>query len=185
MNRLKFLSLSLKSLKTTGTVAPSSKALCKRMIKGISDQKALNILELGAGNGVMTKAILGKISPDSRLFVSEIHPDFCRQLRAIQDSRLHIIEGSAETISTVLSDSFNLSDIDYIVSSMPFVILPEGVFDTVMKECKRLLNPGGAFIQFHYTATEKNQYLRYFSGCKVSFVPINIPPAWVYTCSLV
>ena len=183
MNKLKFLSLSLKSLKTTGTVAPSSRQLCHKMTRRIDCKKDIRVLELGAGNGVMTKAILKKMSPGSSLYASEIHPEFCRQLREIEDKRLHVIEGSAEDIQSALPTLHDVSEIDFIISSMPFVILPEDVFHSVLQACQNLLKPEGAFIQFHYSALEKRQYLPYFPHCKISFVPVNIPPAWVYVCT--
>ena len=61
MKKIEFLKEGLKNLKTIGSVARSSKYLCKGMIKHVDFKTANVIVELGAGDGVITKHILSLI----------------------------------------------------------------------------------------------------------------------------
>lgn len=181
MDRLEFLSVSMKSFKTTGTVAPSSRFLCKGMIRSLPVHKDLTIVELGAGNGVLTKRILQKISPNSKLISFEIEPKFCKLLKIIPDSRLTVIDESADQLTLVLQ-RMGISEVDAIISSLPFVILPEQLTKEVLMQSQRMLKKDGVFTQMHYSSHKKKNYLPYFGNCKRRFVPLNVPPAWVYSC---
>lgn len=181
MDRFEFLSVSMKSFKTTGTVAPSSRFLCNGMTRSLPVNKDIVIVELGAGNGVLTKRILQKITPNSKLISFEIEPKFCKLLHNIADSRLSIIEKSADQLSLVLQ-KMGISEVDAVISSLPFVILPEQLTKEVLKQSQRVLKKDGTFTQMHYSSHKKKNYLPYFGNCHRRFVPLNVPPAWVYSC---
>ncbi|HMS52577.1 MAG TPA: rRNA adenine N-6-methyltransferase family protein, partial [Chitinophagales bacterium] len=58
------------------------------------------IIELGAGNGCITKELLNRMHPDSQLFSFEVNENFCTMLNStIQDERLHLINDSAEHLT--------------------------------------------------------------------------------------
>ncbi|MEM1215016.1 MAG: ribosomal RNA adenine dimethylase, partial [Bacteroidota bacterium] len=82
MNKIKFFTEGLRNMRTVGTVTPSSRFLCESMLKGIDFSKAKFLVELGAGDGVVTKHILKRMRPDARLLAFEVQPDFCELLRA-------------------------------------------------------------------------------------------------------
>jgi len=44
------------------------------------------------------------------------------------------------------------------------------------------LKPGGLFIAFQYSQQMKKLLGEHFSIEKIEFVPLNIPPAFVYVC---
>jgi len=158
MDRLEFLSVSMKSFKTTGTVAPSSRFLCNGMIRHLSMHEDLTIVELGAGNGVLTKKILNRVSQGSRLISFEIEPQFCDLLQAISDPRLCVVEESANQLINVL-ERMGISEVDAIVSSLPFVILPELLTQEVLQQSHRILRKDGVFTQMHYSSSKKKNYL--------------------------
>ena len=58
MNNIAFLKESIKNIKTVGTFTRSSKFLCRGMVKHVDFENAHTIVELGAGDGVITKHIL-------------------------------------------------------------------------------------------------------------------------------
>ena len=103
MKSIEFLREGLRNLKTVGTVTRSSKHLCKGMIKHVDFQHARLIVELGAGDGVITKHILRNMHPDARLMAFEVHPKFCESLRRIRDKRLIVVEDSAEKLDEYLA----------------------------------------------------------------------------------
>jgi phospholipid N-methyltransferase len=68
-------------MRTTGSIIRSSKYLCKAMIKPIDFNKANVIVELGAGDGVLTHYILNRMKPQAKLLCFEINPKFCEVLK--------------------------------------------------------------------------------------------------------
>lgn len=182
MNKIKFLREGLKNLRTTGTVTPSSRFLCQSMIKGIDFSKARILIELGAGDGVVTRHILNKMHADARLFSFEVQSNFCDLLRKIDDPRLVIIEDSAEHLTDYLKE-YGHEKADHIISAIPFVILPKDTAKNIVETCRDSLAPKGFFIQMHYSTMLKSLYESIFPKVKMSFTPLNIPPAFVFHCS--
>lgn len=181
MGTYKFFTESVRNLKTVGTVTRSSKYLCKAMIKPVDFTKARIIVELGAGDGVVTKHILKKMHKDALLLSFELNSAFCEQMREIKDSRLIIIEDDAEKIGVYL-EKYGHEKADYIISALPFTLFPEEVTYRILNNCKKLLSPEGVFIQIHYSLLVKKIYQNVFEEIKLNFVPINVPPAWVFIC---
>ena len=90
MKKIAFLKESLKNLKTVGTVTRSSKYACKAMIAPVNFDDANVIVELGAGDGVITEHIIKAMKPGSILLSFEVNPLFCEKIREINDPRLHL-----------------------------------------------------------------------------------------------
>jgi len=181
MNNIDFLKESIKNLKTIGTLTPSSKFLCKGMVKHVDFDKAQLIVELGAGDGVITKHILENMRSDARLLVFEVNENFCNLLREIEDDRMILVEDSAENLAIHLKKA-GASHIDYIVSAIPFVVLPDELSYSIVKECKKYLRKGGLFIQLHYSLLARKMYKAIFGNVDINIVPLNIPPAFVLVC---
>lgn len=181
MDRIAFLKESLRTIWTTGAIAPSSKFLVKEMMKPIDFDTAHAVVELGAGNGVMTKAILKQMRPDARLLCFEINPEFCRILRAINDPRLVLIEDSAAHLLSYMS-AHGIAEIDCVVSAIPFMALPKELSYEIVGEAHKSLKNKGLFVQFHYSTTLQKMYKSIFGNIRTQFVPLNIPPAFVMVC---
>ena len=60
MNSMKFLREGIKNLRTVGTLTRSSKFVCREMVNQVDFSKVKNVVELGAGDGVITKHIFKK-----------------------------------------------------------------------------------------------------------------------------
>lgn len=181
MKKFDFLVEGLKDLKTVGTITRSSNSLCKNMIKHVNFQDADLIVELGAGDGVITRFILEKMKPDARLLVFEINPRFCTILREIGDERLVVAEASAEDIEDFMQD-LNAVKVDYVISALPFVALPKALGFDIVGKCHRFLKQGGRYVQVHYSLLSKKLYQGIFGNVDVNFVPLNVPPAFVLVC---
>lgn len=178
---LLLLSNFIKKPKETGAVAPSSKFLTNEIIKNI-DFKAKNIVELGPGLGTFTKAILKKANPTTKLFCFEVNKKFCSYLnKNIIDEKIVVVNASAEKISHNLK-KFNVKKADCIVSGLPFLNFPESKRQAILREVKNSLNDRGKFILFQYTNGLGNLLQSYFSKIDRKFIPLNIPPAFVYIC---
>ncbi len=182
MGRMDFFKEGLKNLKTIGTVTPSSKYLCAKMV-GMSDLSGAKcIVELGAGDGVMTSHILEKMPADAMLFAFEINPKFCELMRAINDPRLVVVEDSAEHLVKYIQEH-GFTQIDVVFSALPFVVLPDEVSQSIVQSCYDFLKPLGQYFQVHYSLLEKQLYKRIFGNVNVTFQLLNIPPAFILTCS--
>lgn len=176
-----FIRESIKNLRTTGTIARSSKYLCQAMIEPINFAEAKCLVELGAGDGVITEYILENMRPDARLLAFEVNEVFCEKLRDIKDKRLVVIKDSAEYIGKYLKQH-DCAFADYIVSAIPFVMLPDDLAVTIVEQAKKHLRMSGLFIQFHYSLMVKKMYLKIFEEVSVKFEPRNIPPAFILIC---
>lgn len=178
MKKIDFFKESIKNLKTVGTLTRSSKYLCKGMIKPVDFDQADVIVELGAGDGVITEHILRHMKKDSKLLAFEVHPKFCEQIRQIKDDRLFVIEDSAEKLGEYLA-KHDLGKADYVISAIPFVAFPEELARSIIRTSKDHMKENGLYVQVHYSLLTKKLYQSIFGNVDVSFVPLNIPPAFV------
>lgn len=178
VKRLEFLQESLKNLKTVGSVARSSSFLCDSMISYINFDQAQTIVELGAGDGVITRQLLRNMRPDARLITFEVNEKFCSILRNIDDPRLILIDDSAEKLKDYLLE-LKIDHIDYVISALPFTMLPKPLGFNVVGQCYDQLKNGGLFVQMHYSLFTKKLYKTIFGNVGVRFVPLNLPPAFV------
>jgi phospholipid N-methyltransferase len=182
MNHLDFFKESLKNLRTTGAVARSSKYLVREMMQPIDFGQAKIIVELGAGDGVLTFELLNRMSPDAILLCFEINTEFCKILRgAIDDPRFVLIEDSAENLEKHLNE-LGFQEADYIMSAIPFIALPNDLVHRIVFVCHKVLKNNGLYIQYHYSSFIKKMYRKFFDHVDVEFVPLNIPPAFVMIC---
>lgn len=179
MKRLDFLLEGIKNIKTTGTFTRSSRHLCRSIIKEINFNEATYIVELGAGDGVITRHLLDKMKQNATLFAFEIHPPFLEILKQIDDPRLVIIEENALHIQKILSNK-GVTEIDCIISGLPFVNFPEKMALDIISACKNVLKNRGTYIQFHYSLLAKKLYEKIFGNVKISLQVLNFPPAFIF-----
>ena len=178
-----FFKESIKSIKTTGTIMPSSKYLIKKMLKNIDFSKAAVIIEYGPGNGIITKHLLEKMNINSKLICFEINDEFYKHLTQINDKRLIVLKQSAENLADVL-DKYQIKETDYIISSLPLSIIPKDISLNILDLSKKNLKNNGFFIQYQYSIN----FLKYFkqifgeNNVFLSFEILNLPPAFIYKC---
>lgn len=182
MSKNKFITEVFKSGGTIGALSPSSSFLAEKMLKPIHFDEAKCIVEFGPGTGVFTTKLLEKMSPDSKLLAFEINPVFLEELKTIQDDRLIVINDSAEKIDHYLT-LHHLEKADYIVSSLPFAMIPDEVVDAILKNSIEALAPKGKYIQFQYSLNALSKLKAIYSKVKINFTFLNLPPAFVFTCS--
>lgn len=168
MRFIKFIVEFLKNPKQVGAIAESSSFLAKKMVRQIGG--ATSIVEFGPGTGSVTKEILRHLPENGRLTCLEINPNFCEHLKRIKDPRLKIINDDVKNYEQYVDD------FDCIISSLPL-----GAFDKLKKEeVLALSGRSKTYIQFQYTPFLRPKLRRYFRDVKIKFVPLNIPPAFVY-----
>ena len=164
---------------------PSSRFLAKCLVKGIDWDKSQCIVELGAGTGPITKQLVKRAKPHTKLIVIEQDPDFCKRLREKFPGRtnLEIVEGDAGKLDEILGER-GISMCDHILSGLPLPSFPASLRDAIITASYKVLPPHGTFRQLtNMPWIYYRLYKSYFNRVQFSLVPINFPPAGVYFCS--
>ena len=164
--------------RTIGSVTPSSPQLVDSMLQNADWGKIGAIAELGAGTGVMTRAIIERKAKDSDLLVFEIEEELRKNLE--NETRLEIYADACSLPEVMKSRGIKRADL--IVSSLPFTVLPREVTAAVMDGVTKSLAPDGSFVAFQYSLHMKGTLEKLFEKVDVRFVMMNIPPAFVYEC---
>lgn len=184
-SKIKFFKEAVRNIKTLGTVAPSSRFLSKRMLREINFSTAEVLVELGPGNGAITKYILNKLAPNSKLVCFEINDNFYHQLKALKHPQLIVLKASAENIVEELK-KLHIYKVNYIISSLPLTIIPDEVSDAILDKSFEILVENGSFIQFQYSLSYFKKLKKVFKeSISLEFEPLNIPPAFIYRCKKV
>lgn len=171
----------LKHGTSIATVAPSSRFLARRMLKGIDWDAAQCIVELGAGTGPVTKELVRRIKPHTKLIIVELDPDFCDRLRA-RFPAADIVEGDACHLDELLADR-GITKVDHVISGLPLPSFPQGLRESILASAARCLGDTGVFRQLTVMPyVYWRMYKKYFSEVRFGLVPLNVPPAGVYVC---
>lgn len=179
MNNLILTIAALKNLKQVGSIVPSSHFLVQKIIKNIDFGKQLNILELGAGDGVITKKLLMHMSNDSLLYSYENNDSLINLLNEIDDERL-LVKGESVSNLEALEDDF----FDVVVSSLPLANLSNEFKYNIYNDIRSKLKESGTFIQYQYLLSDYKKIERYFKNCHLDFCLFNLPPAFIYKINM-
>lgn len=180
---IKFLTEYIRNPQTIGAIAPSSKHLAKNMVKKIDFVKCSAIAEYGAGTGIFTAEVIRRKKKGTKYFVIEQNKHFCNILRRkfgkCQD--VYIIHGDARNLKDYMG-KYNISQIDYIISGLPFASLPANISDGILKSTRKILaRSHGKFITFQYTLFKIGFFRRFFDIAGIKYTLRNLPSAFVLT----
>jgi phospholipid N-methyltransferase len=186
---LEHLLYFFKDLKQTGAIAPSSKFLAKDLVTHFKNRLSadncppLNILEIGAGTGSLTKQIAKHLRPQDKLDIVEIHKKFYQII--LKKYRQSNIQAYHTDILKFQSDY----QYDFIFSSLPYENMPEEISQEIWKRKLMLCAPEAFISYFKYVKFrnfksdfEEEVVKRY--GRNKKFVFLNLPPAKVYTLEI-
>jgi len=129
-----------------GALCPSSARLAQRMAAHVSATGNGLVVELGAGTGVVTQALLDRGIPPGRLVVVERSSSFVRHLRA-RFPDLAVILGSAAELADLLEHG---GCVDAIVSSLPLRTMPSADVTAIVGQWRHLLAADGVAVQYTY-----------------------------------
>ena len=161
--------------------SPSSRFLARSIVKGIDWAKAKCVVELGAGTGPITKALVAAAGPNTKLVIVERDPDFCRVLRE-KFPQHDIVEGDACKLDEILADR-GISKADHIISGLPLPSFSPELRDSIIRMSAKVMGPDGEFRQLtNMPWVYWKMYRSYFSNVSFSLVPLNLPPGGVYYC---
>ncbi|HVE67752.1 MAG TPA: methyltransferase domain-containing protein [Solirubrobacteraceae bacterium] len=176
--RLVFLRGYLRAPGAVGSVTPSSLSLGRRMARLAHVDRAASVLELGAGTGSVTRALLEALPAGARLWAFEIDGEFARGLRArFDDPRLEVVERSAADAPAVMERA-GVRAVDAVVSALPFSLLGRDVSRSVLDAAARVMRPGAALVALQYNPWYLAPLLRERFGTLERRLWLwNLPPA--------
>ncbi len=132
-----------------GALTPASRHLARAMAAQIVPGSGL-VVELGAGTGSVTKALLEAGLAPADLIVVESDAAFCALLKR-RFPALRIICGDAAQLRGLLAP-LGVGRVASVVSSLPLLSMPHAVRQRIVDESFALLAENGAFIQYTYGA---------------------------------
>jgi phospholipid N-methyltransferase len=176
----KFLNVVLRD-KNVGAISSSSNFLVQRVIGMLGTEKLDLIIEYGAGDGVMTKALLKALSPAGKIYVVEANADFVKTLREIHDARLVVLHGKVQDIDATFKQ-YDIREADLVISSIPFSWFTNDEREDLMRKSNALLRTGGDIIFFHqYVPIAYFHMKKYFKRARIYFEAKNILPCFIAT----
>ncbi len=179
-----FIAAWIRSPLKIGAALPSSRALARAMAAQVDIARDGAIIELGAGTGMVTQALLEADIPRDRLLVIEREKPLFAILQAAFHN-LNILCADAMELEEVLENE-GVKKVSTIVSSLPFLTMPVAVRHAIQEQMAKAIGTHGIIIQFtygHRSPINVGELKRYgLVGQRVKLVMANIPPAhvWVY-----
>ena len=164
-----------------GSIVPSSPALCYRVAEQIRRSHDEAVLELGAGTGVISRALIQSGVPAAMLFAMEIVPDMAAHLCSTLPGAT-VLTGDARDLPSILPVEWH-GKIGTVVCGIPLVLLP-------LAEQRRFIDaieavaPGRGFLHYSYCVTSPLPWRKHGLVAKrEAWTPLNVPPAsvWRYT----
>ena len=150
---------------------------------GVDFARARVVVELGVGTGCVTRALLERMRPDARLISLEIDPVFVADAERITDPRLTVLEACATALPDVLTN-LGIPAVDAVVSSLPLSIMPDAVVELILDGARDALSADGRFLQYQYSLAQLHRFTARYDEVAVAFTPLNIPPTFVYQCTV-
>ncbi len=174
---LSFLKALAINPRATGAVLPSSKRLAREMASYIDFSGNGLVVELGAGTGVITAAILEAGVDPKRLVAIEYAPHLAKQLQ-IRFPDIEVIEGNAANLAAFVKNK--TQSVDAVVSGLPLRSLPDVVAQAILDQIPQVLSKTGRYIQFTYDIrSDANYYPEHYELGESTIIWRNIPPARV------
>lgn len=177
--RLLFLRSFVAHPRRVGAVLPTSDRAVGDMLDLADVPSASLVVELGAGTGSHTRAVLDRLGPRGRLIAFEIDGAMAASLQErLHDPRLRVVHGSAEDVATVLDGERP----EIVVSALPFTSLPGGLGRTILERTAQVLAPGGTLLVLQYSPLIVPELARLFGDVHRRICLLNVPPAFLFAC---
>jgi phosphatidylethanolamine/phosphatidyl-N-methylethanolamine N-methyltransferase len=161
-----------------GSIIPSSPALCRKIAMAVERGPDEYVLELGAGTGVISAALLAAGVPAHKLIVVEIVPEMADFLRRALPG-VNVICGDAFDLANTLPKEMQ-GRIGTAICGIPLVLLPLARQEA-FRDAVESVAPGRGFLLYTYCATSPLPYRRLgMTARRMAFTLANFPPASVW-----
>ncbi len=164
---------------SVGALAPSSRSLANLMVTDM--RPGSRVVELGAGTGAVTQAILDAGVHANDLTLIEQNEEFAALLTQ-RFPGTTVVRGNAVSLRRHIAPDFGPAD--FVVSGLPLLLFPARTKIRLLSQVFKSLQDDGRLYQFTYggRCPISRSVLRTV-GLKASlmkFTPFNVPPAFVY-----
>lgn len=174
----------LKNPLVMASLAPSGRKLAREMVAQVPPH-AQRVIELGAGTGVFTRALMEHGIAPQDLLVVELNGELSELLHLrFPDTR--VVNGNACDLAAIVAQN-GFSDaggIDAVVSGLGFLTMPRALQRTILQAVFSVLGPDRPLIQFTYAPTNplpRDLLDELGLGVRRAGVAwMNVPPAVVY-----
>ncbi len=175
-----FIGQLLKKPHQVVALAPSSRALSAEMAATL-DPAGGPVIELGAGTGRITQAIVDRGVPVEKIHSIEMNPTFCDRLRA-DFPGLNVYQMSAGDVGDL-----PIEGAQAVVSGLPLLSMPYDLQNAILTGTFKQVGAAGSYIQFTYgpkppvkAEIRETMGLTWTTSRKIWG---NLPPARVYRFS--
>jgi phosphatidylethanolamine/phosphatidyl-N-methylethanolamine N-methyltransferase len=177
ISMLLFALETLKSPLEMGAICPSSGSLAQQVARQLPVDLPGKVVELGAGTGVITRALLRHGVPAHDLVAVERSPVLARRLRRSLP-QITVAEGDAAHLAWLLGSQ--RSQVRAVVSGLPLRSLPRPAVAMILSSLDDALAAGGLFVQFTYALRAPLERVpEHFTRLASRIVWRNFPPARV------
>ena len=140
----------LQAPSVTASVTPSSRVLAGAMARYANPEGGRLVLELGAGTGAVTQAILNRGVPQDRIVCVENSRSMASVLRR-RFRQAHVLCGDAREFDTLMLDRLgDVGSVDVVISSLPLKNFPAHESERLAEKIRLILGPRGTWVQFSY-----------------------------------
>jgi len=129
-----------------GAVMPSGDALARLITREIGARHA-PVIELGAGTGVFSRALIARGVDEGDLTLIESGPNFLKMLRE-RFPRAHVVKADAARIAGL--ELYAPGSVGAVVSGLPLLSMSPRKIMSVLIDAFHYLREDGAFYQFTY-----------------------------------
>lgn len=180
-DEIRFFKVWMDGPKSVGAIMPTSSITARSMASLVNPESELPVLELGPGTGAITRAILARGVPPSKLVSVEFSPEFHQKLK-LDFPQVHFILGNAFELKATLG-AFHAMRFDCVISGIPLLNFPVAERVALIEDLLDRLPSGRPVVQFSYGPTSPvPPRSGNFEVVHHDFVMRNVPPArlWIY-----
>jgi phospholipid N-methyltransferase len=186
LQRWTFLREFVRDPARVGSVTPSSRQLADLVVRCADLRRGQAVVELGAGTGPVTQAILRR-HPDVDLLAVEPSEKLAGHLRE-RFPGLQVREAFADRALPRLVDAWGHPHVDRVVSGLPWTLWTTAEQDEVLAGITAALGPDGRFVTYTYVSAHLSPKGRQFrrrlrkwfrSVRRTDVLWANVPPAFV------
>lgn len=171
-----------------GTVAPITQRLAHVVAQLVHTDGY--VVELGAGTGRLTRALLKNGVAPENLWAVELDGNLCDFLQETlsilpecKGGIPHIIQGDAANLRSILPD-FIHEKVSAVVSTVPFMCLDEMVREKIVRSSFDVLTPGKPLHHITYNPKSPMGFMSGLYQQRVVSLWLNLPPAFVWRYEL-
>ncbi|MBT3236983.1 MAG: hypothetical protein HN353_13590 [Bdellovibrionales bacterium] len=177
---LHFWKLRVDRARSLGTVAPSSRYLARDMVTELKKNHSENgvVVELGPGNGAITRHILSSVQDPESVLPIEISSDSVEKLNR-KFPVLNAVHDSAANLEKYIT---NGQKVQAIISGLPLRVMPRDCVHQIGEAIHNVMGPDSIYVQYTYDLRpKKDAYFKRGNFKKISsrIVWRNLPPARV------